>query len=144
MKIIMTYLFFAMLFFTSSVEASKHTRVSFKADMYAQKHIQIDSLIQQSNNYLRSDLKKSLSYALRTLEASSKQDNKNNQMLAYEQLGKVYYYIGMFDKCYENWQKARELAVEISDELKISNTTFNLVALLIVIKDYDNANLFPL
>lgn len=139
MNIFMTYLFFAMLFLTSSVEASKHTSESLKPDMYVQEHTQIDSLIQQSNYYLKSDLKKSLSYALRTLEASSKQDNKYNQMLAYEQLGKVYYYIGMFDKCYVNWQKARELAVEISDELKISNTTFNLVALLIVIKDYDKA-----
>lgn len=127
------------LFLSVPVKASLQVNEPTKTEVSLQEQTQIDSLIQQSNHYLKNDLKKSLLYALKSFEVSYKQENKNNQILAYSQLGKVYYYIGMYDKCYLNWQKARELSVEISDEIKISTTTFNLVALLIVLKDYDKA-----
>ncbi|GGE22109.1 hypothetical protein [Psychroflexus salis] len=102
----------------------------------------IDSLVNQSNYYLNSDLNKSLNYALSALEVSVKGNNKSDLMHAYNQLGRVYFYVGMFENSYVNWHKAHQLAIETSIESDVSSTAFNLAALFIILEEYDKAQDF--
>lgn len=139
MKIFPSYMnivFFAISFF---VKSNKVQASELEFEKQSEVGWQVDSLIQQSNFYLKDNLQNSLAFALNALEVSLQTNNKYDLLNAYNQIGKVYFYVGMFENCYINWQKAHRLAIEISNEAEISNTSFNLAALFIALEEIDKA-----
>lgn len=139
MKIFIKHICVAFLILSVSIEASQAKIETARTEIDVHQNNKVDSLIQQSNDFLKNDLRKSLDFALNALEISLEENNQSDLLHTYNQLGKVYFYVGMFENCYTNWHNAHLLAMEISDKLEISNTSFNLAALFIVIEEYDKA-----
>ena len=117
---------------------------------YAQANQAFDSIayknvahhVSQSDEYLNAS---NYTFALRHAQMAksiSVLENDQQRFTANFQLGRVCFYMGLFENVTQSWLDALSIAKTIKNDSLIAKTLFNLAGLYIMLEDYDKANTY--
>ncbi len=143
----MSKLFYFIVFLTIGIVPCRlSAQDQFKVDSvlshYKVSHEPLEkvkALIELSQLYDNTDIKKSYSYANRAFKEAEKDDDYLSKALAYNNLGTVYIHMVAYDKATEMLLKSKHIIEKNDDFLRLVGVTLNLGAIRYMVYDYDGA-----
>lgn len=104
----------SLLFFTSRLYCLPSTIEKTTHDTFNPSK-QLTELIEKSNNASSSDLHLALDYAQEALFLSNKSQDLSLSYAANNQVAKIFFYIGIFDKAVDFWLNCDSIALQLND-----------------------------
>jgi tetratricopeptide (TPR) repeat protein/DNA-binding CsgD family transcriptional regulator len=117
----------------------EHNPFALNADLIHEFGLRIEKTVQESERYLKTDLKKALEFALKSVELSDAYPGDTYFFDTRNNLAKVCFYTAMYPQALTHWFSCLNYAEEKANEALIAKSCFNLSALCITIQEYDYA-----